>query len=168
MTTTSPPIRSVVLDYGGTLTSATAAIEPHLGMRPVDPAAVPALHLLHRQGMRLLIASNTLPHQNRRLALRQARIEELFTDVLMSHELGVAKPEPDFYDAVLRAADCPPEQVLFVGNNISHDVHGPLRHGMRAVHVRPDTSVADDELPAGAYVIGHVSDLPELVVALCS
>jgi hypothetical protein len=38
---------------------------------------------------------------------------------------------------VLAAAGAPPEQVLFVGDNLQCDVTAPLAHGMRAALVRP-------------------------------
>jgi FMN phosphatase YigB (HAD superfamily) len=49
---------------------------------------------------------------------------------------STGKPEPLFYQLVLAAAETPPEQVLFVGDNLACDVIAPLAHSMRAVLVR--------------------------------
>ena len=160
-------IDDVVLDYGGTLTQPDAPVVPYLGMRPVDPEVIPALRLLHDQGKRLLLASNTRPYLSRRLALRQAQIEHLFTALFESHDLGFAKPEDAFYECVLLAAKCPPRQVLWVGNNLESDVRGPLRHGMHAVLVAPDATTNDQTLPNGAYSISHVRHLPRLLEEIC-
>jgi FMN phosphatase YigB (HAD superfamily) len=159
-------IRCLAIDYGGTLTSPEHPVVPHLGMRRVDPAVITPLHQLRRAGLKLLLASNT--RLSRRLALRQAGIEDLFDQLLMSHELGCAKPDPAFYQTVLHAAACPPNQVLCVGNHPVHDVLGPQQHGMRAVLVRPPSNAsAAGPVHRTVPTITHLSQLPELVMQLC-
>jgi FMN phosphatase YigB (HAD superfamily) len=56
--------------------------------------------------------------------------------------------------------------VLFVGDNLSCDVEGPLVHGMRAVLVRPQGLRQGEELPGGALLIRHIRELPALMEAL--
>ena len=64
-------IKAVALDYGGTISA--EPIDHLIGQKPVDPAAAAALRALHdRHGLRLILASNTLPCETRWPALQQA------------------------------------------------------------------------------------------------
>jgi putative hydrolase of the HAD superfamily len=152
----------LAVDYGSTIS--TGAIDHLIGQKPVDPAAAAALRTLHDDhGQRIILASNTQPHETRWPALQKAGIDDLFSVALLSYPLGVRKPDPIFYRLVLAAAEAPPEQVLFVGDNIQCDVIAPLAHGMRAVLVRPNGLRFGEALPDGALLIRHVRELPELL-----
>jgi putative hydrolase of the HAD superfamily len=82
---------------------------------------------------------------------------------LPSYPLGARKPAPLFYRLVLADAESPPEQVLFVGDNLDGDVAAPIAHGMRAALVRPHGLRPGEGLPDGALLIRHVHDLPALL-----
>jgi putative hydrolase of the HAD superfamily len=155
-------IKAVALDYGGTISVDT--IDHLIGQKPVDPAAATALRVLHdRHGLRLILASNTMPCETRWPALQQAGIDRLFSVALLSHVLGVRKPEPLFYRLVAAAAEAAPEQVMFVGDNLAYDVAAPMTHGMRAALVRPHGLRPGEEVPDGALLIRHVNELPGLL-----
>jgi FMN phosphatase YigB (HAD superfamily) len=85
---------------------------------------------------------------------------------LLSYPLGIRKPETLFFRLVLTAAEAPPDQVLFVGDNLEHDVSAPIAHGMRAALVRPHGLRPGEVLPDGALLIQHVRDLPALLEAM--
>jgi FMN phosphatase YigB (HAD superfamily) len=157
-------IKAVAVDFGGTIS--LDRIDHQLGEKPVDPAAAAALRVLHERGINLLIASNTMPCEKRWPALQQAGIDHLFRVVLLSYPLGVRKPEPLFYRLVLAAAEAPAEQVMFVGDNLAYDVAAPITHGMRAAMVCPHGLRPGEELPDGALLIRHVSELPGLLEEL--
>lgn len=150
---------------GGTI--ATGAIDHLISQKPVDPEAAAALRALHGElGLRIVLASNTQPHETRWPALQKAGIADLFGAALLSYPLGVRKPDPVFYRLVLAAAGCPADQVLFVGDNFPCDIAGPVKHGMQAVLVRPDgTPRPGDELPAGVPLIRYFRELPALLEA---
>jgi FMN phosphatase YigB (HAD superfamily) len=67
---------------------------------------------------------------------------------------------------VLAAGGAPPDQVLFVGDNLQCDVVAPLAHSMRAALLRPHGLRPGDALPDGALLIQHVRDLPALLEAM--
>jgi putative hydrolase of the HAD superfamily len=107
-----------------------------------------------------------MPCETRWPALQKAGIDHLFRVALLSYPLGVRKPEPLFYRLVLAAAEAPPEQVLFVGDNLDCDVAAPITHGMRAALARPHGLRPGEVLPDGALLIQHVRDLPALLEAM--
>lgn len=57
--------------------------------------------------------------------------------VVMSEELGAAKPSAAFFGAALAAMGGPsPAAVTYIGDRIDNDVRPAAAHGMRAVHLR--------------------------------
>jgi FMN phosphatase YigB (HAD superfamily) len=161
---TEPNIRVIALDYGGTLSTGH---EDHvLDQKGVEPRAAAALHEPAGLGLRLVLATNATAAETRWPALQMAGVHELFSVGLISYSLNVRKNDSLFYELVITAAQCPPHQVLLVGNSIPNDVTGPMQAGMQACLVRPDGLRPGEDLPDGALLIGHVSELPALLEEL--
>lgn len=158
-------IRWVALDYSRTLTAVHGPRDPELEMRLLTPDAVEVLRTLHRRGFELLLASNCL--RSRRPALKRAGVDEIFADFIESCDptINAAKPQRRFYDAVLLAAGCRPDEVLFTGDNMLCDVLGPLEAGMHAALVGPEPEPG--MLPPAAHHLNSISDLPGLLEKLC-
>lgn len=129
----------------------------------VDPRAAQALKDLAAAGIRLVLASNTRwPGPVRERTLSKAGIAECFAGVVLSSELGLAKPHPGFYTRVLELAGCPPEEVVFVGDTPTKDVIAPRSHSMQAVLIT-DPPVRPPSTPADVPVIAHFADIVPLV-----
>lgn len=175
-----PPVRCVGFDYGGVLdqrdAAQTVSVPPgHEGLItlnvgavarqldqsfPVDPVAAEVLRSLYRAGMRLLVASNTLAGQSREAQLAAAGVRGLLRAVLHSADLGVGKPAPEFFGAIVSASECAPAEICYVGNRVETDVLPAVEAGMRAVLVSAE---AAPEVPEGVAVITHVREVPELL-----
>lgn len=54
---------------------------------------------------------------------------------ILSCFTGCMKPDPRIYELVLEAAGVPADRILFVGDTPVADLEGPIRAGMRAVHI---------------------------------
>ena len=90
--------------------------------------------------------------------------------ILISAHLGAEKPAPEFFAAVVAAAGCAPEEIVYVGDRLDNDVLPARRAGMRTVLLRrgpwghlhaerPDASLAD-------VVVDSLAELPDVVVNL--
>ena len=153
----------VAIDYGGTISDET---RPLLGgSRPVDPACVPVLRALAGRGLALILSSNTADGEDRWPALRAAGISDVWRAAFMSASVGVRKPDPAFYRLITAAANCWPDQVLHIGNNLETDILGPQRFGMHTALVRAGGAAEDERamLPPGTLVIAHLRELPALL-----
>ncbi|WP_344907757.1 HAD family hydrolase [Actinomadura meridiana] len=142
------------------------------GSFPVDPECADAVRDLHELGLGLVVASNTRPGQSRHHQLAVAGVRGLLREVLHSHELGVAKPDHKFFEAVVAAAGCPASEVCYVGDRVRTDVVPAVAAGMRAVLVAPSgqSSETPDRwrgasggVPDSAAVISHMRELPALL-----
>ena len=100
-------------------------------------------------------------------ALAACGLGELVDVAVTSAQAGVRKPHPHIYDLTLRSSGLIPGEALFVGDTWGPDVQGPLRHGMRAVHVlRPERDPGPEgapPVPAGALRVEDLTPVPELV-----
>lgn len=119
-----------------------------------DPAAVNALYFshlcrtgylldgaeefiraLHERGKIFLITNGTPAAQYGRLealGLRRA-----FDGIFVSDEVGYAKPDVRFFDAVLRGAGLKREECIVVGDSLTSDIAGAAASGICSVWYAP-------------------------------
>jgi putative hydrolase of the HAD superfamily len=65
--------------------------------------------------------------------LRRTGILPRFQNVVLSGDIGVAKPHPDSFGAVANQFRLPPSQIVYIGDQLETDALGAHRAGMRAV-----------------------------------
>ncbi len=127
-----------------------------LGLASVEAFAdaVPAVAALRARGLRVGICSN--------LASPYAVPARLLLPPMdaygFSFTVGAIKPEAQIYRAVCAALELQPKQVLMVGDTLEADVIGPLRFGMRAVHLVRDGSAS----PAPHRIVA-LAELPQML-----
>ncbi len=112
------------------------------------PGAHDALRRLAQAGFALGIASNAQFDTPARLAALFADAAPWDEDLCVwSWQIGVAKPSPAFYDAVVRrlaARGWTPADALVVGNSPRNDIASAARAGLRTVWFRdPDAPTPD-------------------------
>ena len=86
-----------------------------------------------------------------------------FNPLLISEEVGVAKPDARIFEMALDQLALGAENVLYVGDSLSHDREGCLRAGIRFCHYCPEKPGGAD-LPAVSYRIAHLSQLAPLLL----
>jgi putative hydrolase of the HAD superfamily len=67
-----------------------------------------------KPGFRLLLASNTNELHTRQFCRQFADALGLFDSRVFSHDVGVCKPKPTFFEHCRRLAGCHPQQCLFI------------------------------------------------------
>lgn len=101
----------------------------------VDPAIPPMLARL-KQTCRLGLLSNYPCAHSITGSLRALGLFDVFDAVVVSGEVGFAKPHPNAYTAVLNALGADPADCLFIGDNWVADIRGPRQLGMRTAWIR--------------------------------
>ena len=100
-------------------------------------------------------------------ASRSAELRSIGIDVevmAMSESLGVAKPQPAFFERCLEMMGSPaPGSVAYVGDRVDNDVMPAIRAGMRAVWLRRGPWGVIQELPEDVRPALTVSSVDELV-----
>ncbi len=93
-----------------------------------------------------------------REALATLEIDDLFSAVVVSADLGVIKPHPDTFAEIVQRLEIPPARLLHVGDNWLADVQGAKRAGLHAVFLRkwappePERRSDDDVEPDRSVV----------------
>ena len=126
------------------------------------PGAQALLDALHDAGVRMGLITNGFT------ALQLARLErtglrEHFDPLVISEQLGVAKPDVRIFEHALERMGQPPrEQVLMVGDNPHSDILGGLNAGLHTCWFNPH----GHEAPEGIAPHHQVSSLHELQALL--
>ena len=112
---------------------------------------VPALEDLS-DDHRLLVLSNF----DRRLhsILGGHGLLKYFEQVIISSEVGAAKPHPRMFQAALAAGGCLPQESLHIGDDVKCDLTGAQGCGIHAFHVqRPESDLVAlvQKVRSGAY-----------------
>jgi putative hydrolase of the HAD superfamily len=68
--------------------------------------------------------------------LKFMRLDGLWDVELCTEELGALKPALKPFQALIRALQCPPESILYVGNSVRYDISGAKNAGMRTALIR--------------------------------
>lgn len=86
-----------------------------------------------------------------------------FEVVAVSEEVGAAKPDPAFFDAVFERMGRPPrESALVIGDSLTSDIQGGIRYDLDTCWFNP-LEKAPDPLIQPTYQIAHLSDLLTLL-----
>lgn len=65
--------------------------------------------------------------------MRAVGIEAYFQPIIVSGDLSFRKPDKRIFEAALNGLNLPPENVLFVGNDMYRDIYGAKQCGMKTV-----------------------------------
>ena len=83
-------------------------------------------------GHRLGILSNGSSAQQRE-KLQQTGILDRFSTIVISEDIGLAKPGREIYLAACRMAGCRPDECVYVGDRLEADALGSRSDGMRGI-----------------------------------
>jgi FMN phosphatase YigB (HAD superfamily) len=135
--------------------------------RHVHPDAPALLDAVRRLGLRAAVAANTFdPPALFRADLAEQGIGGRVDAVVLSAEVGLRKPHPRFYAAVLEALAADPGAVMFVGDSLRDDVLGPADLGMQtclATWYRKDQEARGRGVTMGTEPL-HVVEILEGIV----
>jgi HAD superfamily hydrolase (TIGR01549 family) len=79
-------------------------------------------------GMKLGLLSDFPPETK----LEYLELSGFWDTVLCTENIGALKPAIEPFEEMAKALACPPEQILYVGNNSRYDVEGAKKAGMKA------------------------------------
>ncbi|RRO16353.1 HAD family hydrolase [Saccharopolyspora rhizosphaerae] len=115
-------------------------------------------------GLRLAAVTNA-PGDYQRTKLAAVGLADTFDAVVISGEIGVAKPDPRIFHTACDHLGLQPHEVAHVGDRLTTDAQGATRAGLRGIWLNRDQvpaprDSADDRVPT----ITGLAELPELLV----
>ncbi len=120
------------------------------------PDAIPCLEALANYPLGIITNGDS---EQQRQKLRHTEIEQRFRSVVVSGDLGVAKPEREIFDRSAKELGLQPNELLFIGDNPLADVHGALQAGWHAVWLNRTGSQQEVK----ALTVTGLSELPSLL-----
>jgi 2-haloacid dehalogenase len=121
------------------------------------PHARETLDALSRRSRLCLVTNGISSVQRGRLAA--AGIEACFTAVLISEELGFAKPDPRFFAAAVESLGLQPAELLCVGDSPTSDVAGARAAGIDACWYAPSAAAWPGPGQPPSLVVGDLAEL---------
>ena len=125
--------------------------------------AEPLLRCLQARKHPMAVVTNGSESQRDKIETLDAT--RYFEAVLISGEVGIAKPDPGIFRQALSRLDAAPGQTVFVGDSMEHDIAGARKAGMMTVYIRkgevedPDDALCD-------LVVSDLRELSDLVIGL--
>ena len=95
--------------------------------------------------------------------LRAVGLVHYFNPIIVSGDYGYRKPDSRLFQKALDALQLRPEQVLFLGNDLYHDIFGAHQAGMKAIFVSYNQSDTSYQNIAPDYTISRFAELPQAV-----
>jgi 2-haloacid dehalogenase len=101
-------------------------------------------------------------------AVQRSRLEHsplrgMFVDVIISEEVGAAKPHAAFFEAAMERLGRPARrEVLIIGDSLTSDMQGGVNFGLDTCWFNPEGLPRPDGLPL-TYEIRHLRELLEIV-----
>jgi len=163
-------IRAIVFDWGNTLMRVFPESHGPMAYWPrveAMPGVIPALSDLC--GIYpLYLATNASDSDANlvRCALRRVGLEDFFAGIFSSKELHACKPDPLFYQRVLRAFGFPANEVVMVGGDYRADILGARQVGLRTIWYNPASLPRPIDTPMHDAEIQTMSDLPAILIEL--
>jgi len=111
----------------------------------------------------MLITNGLQAVQRSRYAL--SPLEPYFVDIVISEEVGVAKPDPDIFDIVFEKMGNPAkDRALMIGDSLSSDMAGGANYGIDTCWFNPEGRKQDGQVEI-THEIQRLSELPPIVRA---
>lgn len=123
-----------------------------------------SLDWMRASGLRLAAVTNA-PGAYQRKKLAAVGLADAFDAVVISGEIGVAKPDPRIFHAACDGLGLQPHEVAHVGDKLTTDARGAARAGLSGIWLNRDRipaprASAEDSVPT----ITSLEELPELLV----
>ena len=124
------------------------------------PDCLPTVETLRKAGIHVQIVSNIDDEQLQPM-LDRLGLHRVIDTATSSQAARSCKPDPVIYQLALSKAGVEPEQALFVGDSLGHDITGPAALGLRTAWLTPRGAADPGEARPDAVIhaLGEVLDL---------
>lgn len=95
--------------------------------------------------------------------LRAVGIASYFNPIIISGDYGYRKPDIRLFQKALDGLKIQPNQALYIGNDLYHDIHGAQQVGMKAIYVSYDQSNPTYGTTEPDYIIYRFAELPQAI-----
>lgn len=128
------------------------------------PGAPEVLEALQGKYDLYMVSNGTARVQEGRL--KSADISRYFKDIFISENVGVNKPQKEFFDFCFAGIpDFDPELAIIVGDSLTSDMQGGINAGIRTCWYNPGGKPRRADIPVD-YEIRTLMELPDLLASI--
>jgi putative hydrolase of the HAD superfamily len=91
-------------------------------------------------------------------------LSKIFEVILVSGQLGIAKPDPRIFDVALEGLRVAPEEAVMVGNSLEHDHQGAMNAGVPFIWANHLGRELPEGWPEPDHVVGSFAELRDLLL----
>lgn len=136
------------------------------------PGVYPLLDRLRSQGYRLGILSNAGDESNVQRLIDRARLRPYFDPIVISAAVGLRKPNPALFRAVLEIWGLRPEEAVMIGDTLGADILGAQYAGMHNIWLTTEADTPANRAHADTIrpqaTAASLEEIPELIGRLPS
>lgn len=134
----------------------------HLGSRAIMVDGAKELCFRLKGRCRMFIVTNGIAAVQRD-RMSRSEIKDCFEELFISQELGCRKPQPEYFDIVLRRlGDVDKRNILVVGDSLSSDIRGSIAAGLDVCWFNPHGKDAGDLRPT--YTVSRLDEVEAIVL----
>lgn len=119
---------------------------------------IPCLEMLKKDGYRLGIITNGDSKDQREKLIRY-NLEKYFSPIIISGDIGYAKPSKEIFLECIKLLDLLPQNILYIGDLIEMDVLSANKVGMKGVWINRNNQEKKHEVIS----IGSLKELKMLI-----
>jgi 2-haloacid dehalogenase len=139
----------------------TAFIEQLALCAELMDGAYEVLRTLHKTSRIAIVTNGLQAVQYSRL--EHSTIRKFISELIISEEVGAAKPSAAFFDAAFAQTGYPPKtDVLIIGDSLTSDMRGGVDYSIDTCWYNPAGEARPENL-AITYEIGHLRELLEII-----
>ncbi|NJL32913.1 MAG: HAD-IA family hydrolase [Chloroflexaceae bacterium] len=130
----------------------------HLRLYDGAEAMLQRLRPTHRLG---LITNG--PVFTQRPKIEQFRLARMMDVLVISEEVGIAKPHPRIFQLTLRHLGVAPARALYVGDSLRYDLMGAMAAGVDFVWMNPHCLPLPADMPQPRAAIQHLEEILPII-----
>jgi putative hydrolase of the HAD superfamily len=116
-----------------------------------------------RANYKLGLLTNGAPDLQRE-KIELCNLAHYFDAIVVSGELGIGKPDPAIFTAILHDLAVSPQTAVMVGDSLRRDILGAARSGLRAIWINREGSACDRQY--APLIHAQIANLRELYQVL--
>ncbi len=121
---------------------------------------VPRMLFAAKQKTKTGLVTNAYDGKEQRKRINHASLAAYFDTIVVAGEIGVYKPDPAIFLHSLDCLDAAPENSLFIGDSVTHDITGAKLAGMKTILFNNHSIKNSD---AADYTVAEVEELQNLL-----
>jgi len=164
-------IEVIYFDLGDTLVAEETAVHNSSGQAitaHVIEGVLEVLEAIKKEGYMIGMIANG-DSVSIRNVIEATGLQDYFDVIVISEEVGIAKPYQKIFEVALAKLGVKPENAAMVGNKIDADILGANRAGMKSVWFRWNTrysNTIDSSQEKPDFTINSLSELPGLLALM--